>query len=399
MRRPVRRRPSRRGLRPGLLLGALAFGLVLSGCGSGSSSGDKVVAVATGYVHTCAVTAAGGAQCWGANGSGQLGNGTNADSSKPVDVIGLESGVVAIAAGGEHSCALTRAGAVKCWGLNSGGQLGNGTNLDSSRPVDVIGLTSGVTAIAAGAGWDCALTSAGGVRCWGWNAYGQLGNGLTQNSSTPVAVKGLASGVRAISANNLHGCALTIAGRVKCWGSISIGDVPAKTDSDVPVDVPGFGAGDKAVATGGLHACAITGAGGVRCWGTNGEGELGNGSRTDSAIPVAVSGLSKGVTGLAVGSTYDYLPTHICALTSAGGVMCWGPNGSGQLGNGARRDSSRPVPVSGLTSGVTAVAVGGSHTCAITQAQRVKCWGANSNGQLGNGTKTDSATPVDVAAS
>lgn len=242
------------------------------------------------------------------------------------------------------------------------------------------------------------LTTAGGVKCWGWNAYGQLGNGRTDNSSTPVAVKGLASGVRAISANNLHACALTTAGHVKCWGSTTTDDVPTKTDSNVPVDVSGLGSRDTAVAAGGLHACTVTNGGAVKCWGTNGEGELGNGSKTDSDKPVAVSGLTKGVTGLGVGSTYDYLPTHTCALTSAGRVKCWGPNGDGQLGNGSKRNSSRPVEVSSLPSGMTAVAVGGSHTCAITKTQRLECWGNNSHGQLGNGTTTNSTTPVDVLA-
>jgi alpha-tubulin suppressor-like RCC1 family protein len=346
MRAHTRRRIPHRG-RIGLVTGPIVIALALSACGSGSPGGDKVKAVAAGYVDTCALTSTGGVRCWGGNDSGQLGNGTTTDSATPVDVKGLTHGVIAIAAGGEHTCAVTTAGAVKCWGLNTGGQLGNGTNGDSSTPVAVRGLTSGVRAITAGAGWVCALTSAGGVKCWGWNAYGQLGNGKTDNSSTPVAVKGLASGVRTISANDLHACALTIAGRVECWGSTTTGDVPEKTDSDVPVVVSGLGARARAVAAGGLHACAITSGGAVRCWGTNGEGELGNGSKTSSDNPVAVVGLTRGVTSLGVGSTYDYLPTHTCALTSAGGVQCWGPNGSGQLGDGTTTNRPAPVDVGG----------------------------------------------------
>ena len=326
--------------------------------------------VATGYLHTCALTSAGGVKCWGANESGQLGNGTTTDSDKPVDVSGLKSGVIAIAAGGQHTCAVTSTGGVKCWGLNDGGQLGNGTNsyygcapssapCSSSTPVDVEGLASGVTAIAAGAGWVCALTSAGGVKCWGWNYYGQLGNGTPSPiSNTPVDVSGLASGVSAISANSLHACALTTAGHVKCWGS---SNPDGSIDSDVPVDVSGLGGGVTAITAGGLHACAIISGGGVRCWGTNSEGELGNGSTTDSDSSVEVSGLTEGVTDLAQGSTYDFLSTHTCALTSEGAVKCWVPTAmvssetaprrtaAGQSGSRASPAGSLPSPSAART--------------------------------------------------
>ncbi len=375
-----------------------ALGSFAIACGSDSSTADDVTAVAAGSGHTCAVTGAGGVKCWGANESGQLGNDTTADSSSPVDVAGLTSGVSAVSAGAHHTCALTSAGGVKCWGLNDGGQLGDGTIDNSSTPVDVRGLASGVDAIAAGAGWVCALTSAGGVKCWGWNQYGQLGDGHEgENTSAPVDVSGLTSGVSAISANALHACALTTAGDVECWGStFDKEQAPRPTNSDVPNVVPGLG-GSTAISAGGLHACAITGAGGVECWGTNGNGELGNGSTTDSDKPVEVSTLTSGVTALAVGSTDDFFPTHSCALTSAGGATCWGLNVHGQLGNGSTADSSHPVEVSGLSSGIVAIAVGGSHTCAITDAKRLKCWGDNSNGQLGDGSSRQSATPVDVA--
>lgn len=384
--------------RAGFLLGpAVVVCVLLTACGSSQPGGDKVEGVAAGYLHTCAVTGSGGVKCWGANESGQLGNGTTTDSSTPVDVSGLSRGVVAIAAGGHHTCAITGKGGVKCWGSNAEGQLGNGIGFDSNIPVGVKGLESGVTAIAAGAGWVCALTSAGGVKCWGADNYGQLGNGKTIETSTPVDVSGLASGVSAISANSLHACALTTAGRVKCWGSTEGTGAPRKTDSNVPVDVLGLGLGVTAITAGGLHACATTSGGSVECWGTNGEGELGNGSKTDSDRPAQVSGLTKGVAALAVGSTDDFLPSHTCALTTEGGVTCWGPNRDGQLGNGSTKDSSRPVEVSGLSGGITAVAVGGRHACAITGAQRLKCWGDNSKGQLGNGSSSNSASPVNVA--
>ncbi len=149
---------------------------------------QDITALAAGGDHTCALTTGGGVQCWGNNGSGQLGDGTTTDRSAPVAVVGLESGVAAIAAGGGHTCALTTGGGVQCWGDNSFGQLGDGTTTDRSTPVAVVGLGSGVAAIAAGAWHTCALTTEGRVWCWGWNSFGQLGDGGLLWRSTPVDV-------------------------------------------------------------------------------------------------------------------------------------------------------------------------------------------------------------------
>ena len=147
-----------------------------------------ITAIDAGGDHTCALTAGGGVKCWGANRYGQLGDGTTTDSTTPVNVAGLSSGVAAIDAWVEHTCALTTGGGVKCWGYNEYGQLGDGTTMDSSTPVDVVELLSRVAAIAAGGYHTCALTTGGGVKCWGQDDYGQLGLGTSIQSPTPVEV-------------------------------------------------------------------------------------------------------------------------------------------------------------------------------------------------------------------
>lgn len=403
---------------------------------------QNIAAVAAGGYHTCALTTAGGIKCWGDNQYGQLGDGTTTDRSTPVDVVGLGSGVVAIGMGWKHTCALTTGRRVRCWGDNYFGQLGDGTTFRRSTPVDVVGLTSGVAAIDGGWAHNCILTTVGGVACWGTNAYGQLGNGSTTQSSTPVTVVGLGSGVAAITAGGYHSCAVTAAGAAKCWGynlSGQLGDGTA-TDRNVPVDVVGLGsgaaaigagddhtcalttsdaakcwgdnwygqlgdgttfarstpvdvvglAGGAAIAAGGHHTCALLTVGGVECWGENWRGQLGDGTITNRSIPVAVAGLANAAAIVAGGG-------HTCALAATGGVKCWGANWNGQLGDGMATQRSTPANVAGLESGVAAIAAGERHTCAVTTAGAAKCWGNNGYNQLGDGTWISNSTPVDVA--
>lgn len=380
--------------------------------------------ITTGNRFTCAMNSAGTIQCWGINSLGQLGNGGTGNSSVPVGVSSLSSGALGISSANMHSCAVTGAGGVLCWGSNSSGQLGNGTiGGFSSLPVAVSGLSSGVIAVAVGEYHSCALTNSGAVLCWGDNENGGLGNGATAAAiPTPVAVSGLSSGVIAIAAGSLYSCALTSSGAVRCWGRNSLGelgnggstttckqtngaDVPCST---TPVTVSGLSSGVVAISAGYGHTCAVTSAGGAWCWGGNQDGELGNGGGTTtcqlsngtftpcSTTPVAVSGLSSGVITIAASGQGNGFP-HTCAVTSTGGAWCWGNNGSGQLGNGNRTWSSTPVAVSGLSTGVIAIAAANGHTCAVMDIGSARCWGNNSYGQLGNGTTTDSTSPVAVS--
>ena len=293
-------------------------------------------------MHTCVLTKAGAVKCMGINYFGELGEGTTANRKLPVDVTGLSSGVKAISAGSVHSCALTTGGGVKCWGYNYDGELGDGTTGNRKTPVDVTGLTSGVKAISAGSDLSCALTTGGGVKCWGYNYYGELGDGTTTNRKTPVDVTGLTSGVKAISAGMYQTCALTTGGGVKCWG-----------------------------------------------W--NIYSSLGDGTTINRKIPVDVTGLSSEVKAISTG-TYQG-----CALTTGGGVKCWGGNDWGQLGDGTTTDRKTPVDVTGLASGISTISAGGNHSCAMSSGAAIfKCWGDNYYGQLGDGTTVDKLVPTDV---
>jgi alpha-tubulin suppressor-like RCC1 family protein len=341
--------------------------------------------------HTCAVTIGGRVKCWGDNSTGGLGDGTKNASSTPVDVVGLASGVVAITAGDRYSCALTSGGAVKCWGHNDLGQLGDGTTRDRTSPVDVTGLASGVRAIDARGEHTCALLNTGGVVCWGVNLNGQLGNGTTNSSAVPVAVTGLASGVSAIAVGGEHTCALASDGGLKCWGWNATGQVGMRTIADLhtPVDVLGLGGAVSAVAAGGRHTCVLMTAGGISCWGYNEYGQLGDGTTTDSPMPVTVEGLPSGIRAITTGGNFS------CALRTDGGVSCWGLNSAGQLG-GTSDLSLVPVDVPGLANGVSAVVAGFYHVCGVTGDGEVTCWGGNETGQLGIGTTSDSPTMIGV---
>lgn len=358
--------------------------LILSGCAAMEFTPrllTDVVDVEAGERHTCVLTSAGGVKCWGFNHDGQLGDGQGEDRSAPVDVAGLTSGVKAITAGWRHTCAITSGGGIKCWGNNNDGQVGDGTEIDRKTPQDVVGLMTRVTAIAAGERHTCALTTSGGVKCWGQNHDGQLGDGTRKDKVTPIDVTGLTSGVTAITAGWRHTCALASAGGMKCWGNNHDGQLGNGTENDslTPVDVAGLTSGVTAIAARWRHTCALTSGGGVKCWGNNHDGQVGDGTRTERHRPVDVAGLTSGVKAIASGWR------HVCVLMTDGGGKCWGSNHEGQLGDGTGIDRKSPVDAVVIPSGIVAIAAGGQHTCALSQGA-VACWGENEDGQLGDGT-------------
>ncbi len=393
-----------------ILLAAVAAGLALGPAllvqvqadSAAPNTLTDVQAIVAGGSHTCALTAAGGVKCWGSNEYGRLGDGFTADRAFPVDVAGLTNGVQAIAAGGSHTCALTAAGGVKCWGRNSTGQLGDGTTSDRHAPVDVSGLTGGVRAIAAGGSHTCALTTSGEVKCWGYNGAGQLGAGDLLTRPQPVSVVGLEDAI-AVAAGNLHTCALTGNGAVKCWGRNGGGQLGdgSTIDRRTPVDVYGLSSGMSTLSAGTAHSCAVTAlhgeSGRLQCWGENRSGAIGDGTTGDRLLPVDVAGLDAGAVAVAAGDSFTC--ARVASNDENAGVKCWGENWKGQLGDDSTIDRLTPVDVAGLNTDIAGIATGANHTCALTSLDAgggVQCWGDNWKGQLGDGSTSDSTRPVTV---
>jgi alpha-tubulin suppressor-like RCC1 family protein len=388
--------------------------------GAGSNRGWSVTIIAT-IVAALTVAIASPAQAatvakaWGRNDSGQLGNGTTegpekcgpeqgACSASPVAVAAL-SGVTAVSGGWDHGLAV-EGGKAMAWGKNGDGQLGDGTSTLSDLPVEVTGL-SGVVTVAAGMKFSLALLSDGKVMAWGNNGQGQLGDGTTTSSDVPVEVVGFTEKVTAIAAGNQHGLALLEGGKVMAWGKNLGGQLGngTETNSDVPVEVTGLTEKATAVAGGEEHSLALLEGGRVMAWGTNGQGQLGNGTETNSDVPVEVTGLS--ASAIAAGGS-----TSLAVLKTSGRVMAWGENAAGQLGDAnstgpencgllmfpcskrpvavcTERSKSAPPPACGnALSGAVAIAAGDEHSLALLSQGAVMAWGENGWGQLGDGTST-----------
>ncbi|WP_025617523.1 Ig-like domain repeat protein [Salinispora cortesiana] len=339
---------------------------------------------------------------WGGNAGGQLGDGTTDNSSEPLAVrLPADTTVAAVAAGERHSLALTSAGALLAWGSNYEGQLGNGTIVSSGEPVPVR-LPAGVrvVAVAVGANHSVALTSTGSLLAWGANNSGQLGNGTVTSSSTPIAVR-LPAGtvVAAIAAGRDHNLVLTSTGpaALLAWGANSEGQLGDGTrfgrSTPVAVALPP-GPIVTAVTGGGDHSLALTADGAALAWGSNSRGQLGDGTTTDSLVPVTAA-LPVGTEATAVAAGR----THSAVLASDGTALAWGGNKLGQLGNGSTFDSSEPVSVTlPVGTQLTAIASGDSdHNVVIASDGTALAWGVNSQGHLGDGTTSDSATPVAVS--
>jgi alpha-tubulin suppressor-like RCC1 family protein len=375
-----------------------------SGVGGMSGMGDvSPVAseLAAGVNHTCALLSDRSVKCWGNNFYGELGDGSTTDRATPTGVTGLGGlELQQIAAGRGHTCAVISDGSVRCWGDNANGQLGDGSTTDRTTPVSVSGLSGlSVHSVAAGGAHTCAVISDGSVRCWGDNANGQLGDGTTIDRTSPVQVSLGGLNVHSITAGGAHACAIISDGSARCWGNNMYGQLGdgSTTDRLIPTEVAGLnGLSVLEISAGYYYTCARMSDGYVRCWGDNMYGPLGNGTDTGIlTLPTTVLGLS-GLNVLEITAE----GFHTCARISDGSLRCWGNNMYGQLGRGAGSTVATFVPatVVGLEGlSVQHVCAGGGHTCAAIEDGSVRCWGDNQYGQLGAGTSTGtSMIPVTV---
>jgi alpha-tubulin suppressor-like RCC1 family protein len=351
-----------------------------------------------------------GVYSWGFNGSGQLGNGNTTSSTSPVAVTGgALSGVnvMAVIAGGQHSLALSTSGAVYAWGRNAEGELGIGNTTNSSLPVAVTaGGLSGVSVagLAGGGFHTLARTSSGAVYAWGFNGGGQLGNGGTATATIPVLINGGGlSGVNVtgVAAGRMHSLARTSSGAVYAWGQNDRGEVGngSTTNATTPTLITGGGLSTvnvTSIAAGDQHSLAVTSTGALYTWGFNFSGQLGNGNTTSSSTPVLITGggLSGAtVVAAAAGSGYSL------ALTNTGAVYAWGDNSSGNLGTGNTTNSLTPVLISFPANGSAKVVSLAAHqgtSFALESDGSLWAWGLNSNGDYGNGTTTNSLSPLKV---
>lgn len=344
-----------------------------------------------GATHSCEIDAFGVTWCWGEGRFGQLGDGTNAEQTKPVEVSGGHK-FVDLGLGTEHTCGIVESGKAYCWGSNGSaptegswvgvsdnGALGDGTETNRSVPTPVSGGHRFVQ-ITAGQGHTCGLATTGVVYCWGYNRYGEVGDGSLDTRLAPTRVIG--GGFDEIDALGWSTCGLS-GGRVFCWGRPT-GNTPytPKPEDGVPAPVGGSYPSLHGIETDYVReGCALSAAGTAYCWGDNSYGRLGRGPGADSdPEPGPVTG-DHTFTDVAAGNNY------VCGLTDENSVLCWGYNNFGPLGrgsNGGLNSHSTPEPVAGGHA-FTRVGVGYGHSCAIDTGGFAWCWGFNAQGQIGNG--------------
>ncbi|MGH7659241.1 MAG: RCC1 domain-containing protein, partial [Gemmatimonadales bacterium] len=320
---------------------------------------------------------------------GQLGNGDTRDSNVPVTVAG-EVHFSSLTAGSAHTCGISTDREAWCWGSNASGALGIGTtSRDLAEPALVAGGHR-FTMLDAGVGFTCGVTVDQRLYCWGSNGHGELGDGTREPHSIPEEVSGDGR-YRMVSAGLVHVCALSAHQDVFCWGLNDFGQLGDSTLTPALVPIPIAGGHTfSQVRAGHFFSCGLTDAGEAWCWGSNISFEMGNGSNDIEPVvapePVATSNRFTRITSGAF---------HSCALRTDRSLMCWGANTNGKLGNGTFVATVLPTVVAGPFRFID-VSSGGNFTCGLAADDGAYCWGSNQLGQLGNGKDDDTNEPTGV---
>jgi len=396
--------------------------------GPAPSFGPATSLVSSSYGDYCAILASDGVVCWGGNNNGQLADGTssgpdscsNACSTIPVPV-GISA--TSLAGDGDGYCAILTSGMVDCWGYNGSGDLGIGTTGGPDRcaynePCSTSPVPIGISAtslVADGAGGYCAILTSGMVDCWGDDSFGELGDGQSsgpdQCADSSCSTAPVSTGISATSlaAVNIGYCAIITSGMVDCWGDNSSGELGVGTtsgpdtcggysgDANLPCSTRPVSTGISAtsIVGGAVNYCAVLTSGAIDCWGDNSRGELGDGSSSGPdtcmySTPCSTTPSSTGISGTSVASNGN----SSCAILASGAVDCWGASFLGQLGDGTNAGpdtcmESTPCDTTPSSTGIFATSLAAADGyCAILTSGGVDCWGDNSEGELGDGTMT-----------
>ena len=363
---------------------ALGAAVLLAACADGTGPRRAVLSISAGAFHACAITSDHRAWCWGRNAYGALGDGTTGQRMTPVRVA-IDQPFDSISAGYEYTCALGTDGSAWCWGENFGGQLGDGSAENRLVPVRVVAQER-FRSISAGEAHTCAIGVSGTAYCWGAPLASAPDGSNPPDEHLPVAV-GLP--FTQVSSGYEIACALAPGGAPWCWGLLVPGIRFADTtqlSTNAPAAVEANGLTFATIGAGTKHACGLTAGGAAWCWGLNLAGQLGDGTTTSSLTPVPVSG------GHAFAFLSAHSPAHACALTAAGEAWCWGANTVGALGDGTRAGGKTPVAVSGGLRFAT-LATGFLQSCGIDLAGDAWCWGYGGDGELGTGDSTVVTSP------
>ncbi len=343
-----------------------------------TSSGYSLNQLVSGENNSCGITKSGQLRCWGANGSGQIGKGSASSNECTPFNVDVSTNYIQLSKGTNHTCGITNAGVLKCWGANDNGQLGDGTKVSKASPVTIdSGVNYSQVVLSKNSNYSCAITTNGVLKCWGLNSSGQLGDGTLLDKSIPIVVDPNTTYTK-ISLSYDYICGITSAGNLKCWGSNSLSKIGDGTTTNViNPKLIDEGVTYQKIITGNLSTYGITSDGVLKGWGYqhSGLGTGDNGSKLPTVIDAGVK-YSQVIT--------SFNSNHSCAITNSGVLKCWGRNDYGQLGTGNTVSQNKPQVID---SGVNylKVFIRGDLTCGITTDNSLKCWGRNDNGELGDG--------------